>query len=101
MPVPTILNRAEREILSSLVYHDGFKVLLKLMETRTKMATVEMLNIKPDDPERLVKLSAMQAVAFAMDKFCSELSADVNWNIAMLQVPDEDAEEAAVGQETN
>jgi hypothetical protein len=88
---PTPLDEREKQILVGLTYHEGFAVLKRMMERRVQAATVAVLDVKPDDPNRSEKLNNLQLTAFAMDTFCGQLMEDINWQLAeTVETPDDD-----------
>lgn len=91
---PTVLSIQDRQALAALTYHAGFKVLQKLMESRVQQATVQMLTVQPDDPDRLKKIADLQAQAFARNSFCAELLEDVNWQLQQDIAESDEPEEA-------
>jgi hypothetical protein len=87
---PSDLTPIEKQALLALTYHDGWKVLVRLMERRVKNATVRMLDIKPDDPNRAQLMDKLQSDAFAKNDFCDELMQEVNWHVQTASGDDED-----------
>lgn len=91
------LSPIEKQALAALTYHEGFKVLVRLMERRVQNATARMLDVAPDDSDRATKISLLQSDAFARNAFCAELLEEVNWHNASIAAEDaEEAEEATV-----
>lgn len=78
---PTPLSPGDRQALTVLTYQQGFKVLQHLMEVRVQQATVQMLSVAPDDPQRVQKISDLQAQAFARNSFCEELMNEIDWQV--------------------
>lgn len=84
----TELAPLDRQQLTSLLYHPGFTVLKHLMEQRVSAATVEMLGVAPDDPDREKKIATLQAVAYAQNAFCADLIKDVQYQVMLDTTPD-------------
>ena len=78
--------------LTSMTYTPGWAVLKHLMEHQVSIATVAMLEIKPDDADRDKKLSTAQSVAYAMNTFCAELMKDIQYQVN-IEMQEEEAEE--------
>lgn len=78
---PTPLSPIERQQLAALTYHEGFRVLQRLMEVRVQTATVAILGVDPTDEHRQQKISDLQAQAYARNSFCAELLDDINWQL--------------------
>jgi hypothetical protein len=93
---PTELTLPEKQALVSITYHEGWKVLKKLMERRVQNATVRMLDIAPDDPKRAELLNSLQADAFAKDSFCQELLEEMNWHLQTLEAVEDEPESPGI-----
>jgi hypothetical protein len=91
--MPTKLNAAEREALLGLTYNAGFPVLKKIMETRCQQATIDILEIDPQDPKRAEKIDKLQLVAFVMNRFMGEVFEDMNFNLAGGDEPEPEESE--------
>jgi len=78
---PTELTAGDRQALTTMTYHPGFTVLRRLMEVRVQFATVQMLEVAPDDSDREKKISALQAQAYARNAFCEELMRDIQYQV--------------------
>lgn len=87
---PTKLTPGDRQALTVLTYQPGFKVLQHLMEIRVQQATVQMLEVAPDDPQRSQKISDLQGLAYAMNSFCADLLQDINWQV-QAEMAEQDA----------
>jgi len=95
---PMELATTDKQALAALSYHEGFKVLVKIMERRVQTATARMLEIAPDTPNRDQLLKDFQADAFGKNAFCAELLEEINWHRLSL---DQDEEEPETAQQKN
>lgn len=81
---PTKLSPTQRVDLGSITKHPGMTVLLEAIVTKHLREQLEMVhNIQPDDPNRVVKIDGICAVANGM-KLTLELmrrELDYNWRI--------------------
>ena len=82
--VPVILNSVERMDLGSISKHPGMAVLLdKIMRGHAQQQLHMIYDVKPEDPDRVTKLNAISATAYAMNEFEKwiRLELEQNWKI--------------------
>jgi hypothetical protein len=84
--VPIKLGPTERVDLGSITKHPGMTVLLeRIGKGHADQQLLSVLDVEPDDPERVVKIDAISSVAYAMKLFLELLRKEVVLNWEFLQ----------------
>jgi hypothetical protein len=74
------LTQEERIYLANLSYHDGFRVLKKLMEDCCRKATEEVIKLNPNSDNYIQNLTSLQQTSRAMNDFSASVLASVQWH---------------------
>jgi len=75
------LTQTERLFLTSLTHHDGWPVLVKLMNEACLLATQDVVKLDPEDDKYASKLAARQMRARDMNEFCGAILKSVKGNM--------------------
>lgn len=86
---PIQLSLQDASALVYIVNSPGFPALQTLMEKRAEAASLAMLRVKPDDPERSKKIDALQAIAYATVEAFKALKMDIAYNVMVAGAPQE------------
>ena len=94
---PIELTPAERLDLASITKHPGMLVLVdKILESHVKEELHSIYEVQLDDPERVTKLDAICASAYAMKLTLELIRGELvrNWNILAKQEEERKAKNA-------
>ena len=75
------LTQSERLFLISLTHHDGWPVLVKMMNEACTIATQDVVKLDPEDDKYATKLAARQQRARDMNEFCGAILKSVKGNM--------------------
>lgn len=75
------LTAEEKLYLNALTNHEGFPVLVKLLNEACKKATEEVIKIDPQDNNYERKLAAAQNTARAKNSFCTDVIKTIRWRV--------------------
>lgn len=78
MSKPIELTQQERAFLFAMTHHQGWEVMLKLMDTICREATEAVIKCDTTEEKQIL---ALQNTARATNKFCAELIKQVSWNV--------------------
>ena len=84
------LTPAERGDMASITKHPGMDVVLeKIMKGHAHQQLLQIMDVPPDDPDRVPKLAAISSTAYAMQLFYELVKQELELNFRALQQEEE------------
>jgi hypothetical protein len=77
------LTQTERIALVGLTTHDGFKVLVQMMDAACQRAYAKVIQCDPTEEDKVL---ALQKEARATSAFCDLLRRAINWHVQCQNV---------------
>ena len=89
-PIYKTLGPQKKTDLASITRHPGMAVLIEdLARGHLKQQLNQIMDVDVDDPERITKLAAISATAYAMDLFIKLLEQEMGYNFKAIQDEEE------------
>jgi hypothetical protein len=80
---PVELSQSKRILLSQLTMHQGFLILVEVLEAQCQQATNDAINC---DPLKSAEVLILQARARCLNEFCSFLKKQIEFSNQTCQV---------------
>jgi len=80
-PLGEELTQEEKLYLNSLTMHDGWPILVRILNEACKKATEDVIKIDPQIEGYERKLAAAQNTARAKNQFCTDVLKTISWRI--------------------
>lgn len=92
------LNDVDRAYLENLQHHEGYKVLVRLLNEKCSQANADVIRLDPDVPNYEKLLAEKQKKARFMSEFCSDVlgSMDAHINALVTQQTEEQEQQEKI-----
>lgn len=75
------LNDVDRSYLENLTHHEGYKVLVRLLNDQCAQANADVIKVDPESPDYEKKLAERQRKARFMSEFCTNVLSSVDSHV--------------------